>query len=127
VVVVARAIEVGGHDAAVVAPKLAVVALTEFDAGYLGNGIGLVGGFQGAGEQRRLGHGLGRQAGVDAAAAQKQQLLHAKGVGRVDDVGLHHQVVVDEVCRVGVVGVDATHLGGSQVDLGGRFVRQKRR
>jgi hypothetical protein len=32
---------------------------------------------------------------------------------------------VDEVCRVGVVGVDATHLGRSQVDLGGRLFGKK--
>ena len=48
VVVVPRAIQVGGHDAAVVhavaGAILAVVALTELDAGDLGNGVGLVGG-----------------------------------------------------------------------------------
>jgi hypothetical protein len=46
-------------------------------------------------------------------------LVVTKGVGRVDDVGLHHQVVVDEVSRIGVVGMDATDLGGGQVDLAG--------
>jgi len=44
VVVVAGAVEVGGHDAAVVAPVLPVKALAEFDARDLGDGIGLVGG-----------------------------------------------------------------------------------
>ena len=47
VVVVARAIQVGGHDAAVVhavaGAVLAVVAFTQLDAGNLGDGIGLIG------------------------------------------------------------------------------------
>ena len=46
VVVVAGAIEVGGHDAAVVDPVacavLAVVAFAELDAGNFGNGVGLI-------------------------------------------------------------------------------------
>ena len=50
VVVVARAVEVRGHDAAVVHPMalavLAVVAFAELDASNLGDGVGLVGGFQ---------------------------------------------------------------------------------
>ncbi len=69
VIVVARAIEVGGHDAAVVAPVLAVVALTQFDAGYFGHGVGLVGGLQGAGKQGVFTHRLRGQARVDATAA----------------------------------------------------------
>jgi len=38
-------------------------------------------------------------------------------VGRVDDIGLDHQVLVDEVGWVGVVGVDAPYFGCCQVDL----------
>ena len=34
--------------------------------------------------------------------------------GRVDDVGLDGQVVADELGRVGVVGLDAAHLGRGQ-------------
>jgi hypothetical protein len=41
VVVVAGAVEVGRHDAAVVGAVLAVVALAELDAGDLGDGVGL--------------------------------------------------------------------------------------
>ncbi len=44
VIVIAGAIEIGGHDAAVVAAMLAVVALAQLDAGDLGDGVGLVGG-----------------------------------------------------------------------------------
>ena len=123
VVVVARAVQVGGHHAAVVhavtLAVLAVVALAQLDARDLGHRVGLVGRFEQAGQQRVLGHRLGCQLGVDAAGAQKQQLLDPVLEGRVDHVGLHHQVVVDEVGRVDVVGVDAADAGGSQVDLVG--------
>ena len=51
--------------------------------------------------------------------------MHAVAEGRVDDVGLHHQVLVDEFGRVGVVGVDAAHLGGGQVDLVGLLRREE--
>ena len=129
VVVVARAVEVGGHDATVVHPVagavLAVVALAQLDAGDLGDGVGLVGGFQPAGEQGVFAHGLRGQLGVDAARTEEQQLLYAVAEGRVDDVGLHHQVLVDEFGRVGIVGVDAAHLGSGQVDLVGLFCNKK--
>lgn len=71
VVVVARAIEVCGHDAAVVHPVagavLAVVAFAELDAGDFGDGVGLVGGFQRPGKQGIFAHGLICQLGVDTA------------------------------------------------------------
>ena len=35
----------------------------------------------------------------------------------MDHVALDHQVLVDELGRVGVVGVDAAYLGGSEIDL----------
>lgn len=121
VVVVARAIEVGGHDAAVVhavaGAKLAVVALAELDAGDLGHGVGLVGGFERAGEQGLLAHGLRGELGVDAAGAEEQQLLHAVTKSGFDHVGLDHEVLVNEVGGVDVVGVDAAHLGRGQIHL----------
>ena len=124
-VVVTGAVEVGGHDAAVIHPVaftiLSVVAFAELDAGDLGDGVGLVGGFQRASEQGVFAHGLGGQLGVDATGTQEQQLLHAVAERRIDDVGLHHQVLVDEFRRVSVVGVDATHLGSGQIDLVGLF------
>jgi len=40
-------------------------------------------------------------------------------MGRLDDVGLQHQVLVGEFGRVGVVGLDAADFGRSQADLGG--------
>ena len=61
--------------------------------------------------------GLLRQARIDAGRAEEQQLPHAGAPGFVDDVGFHQQVVVDEVGRIGIVGVDAADLGRRQVDL----------
>jgi len=123
VVVVAGAVEVGGHDAAVVdavaGAVLAVVTFAEFDAGDLGDGVGFVGGFQGAGQQGVFAHGLRGEFGVDAAAAEEQEFLHAHAPGLMDDVGFDHHVLVDEFGRVGVVGVDAADLGGGEVDLAG--------
>ncbi len=125
VVVVTGAIEVGGHDAAVINPVasavLAVVAFAELDAGDLGDGVGLVGGFQRTGEQRVFPHRLWSQLGVDAAGAEEQKQLHTIAEGGVDDIGFHHQILVNELCRIGVVGVNATDLGGGQVDLIGFF------
>jgi hypothetical protein len=42
-------------------------------------------------------------------------------VGFVDDVGFDHQVLVDELGWVGVVGVDAADLGSGEKDLIGLF------
>ena len=115
--IVERAVEVGGHYRPVVGAVLAVVALAQLDAGDLGNCIGLVGGLERAGEQGLLRHRLLSQARIDAGAPQKQQLVHPVGMRRLDDIGLHHQVVVDEVRRVGTVGVDAPDQGGRQDHL----------
>ena len=49
-VVVTGAVEVGRHDAAVVAPVLAVIAFAQFDAGDFGDGVGFVGRFQQTGQ-----------------------------------------------------------------------------
>ena len=117
VVVVAGAIKVGRHHAAVVGTVLAVVAFAELDAGNLGHGIGLVGWLQNARQQGIFSHRLGGQFGVDAAGTEEEQFLHARLPRLVDDVGFDHQVLVDELGRVGVVGVDATDLGCCKVNL----------
>ena len=46
-------------------------------------------------------------------------------MGGLDDVGLNHQVFVDELRRIGVVGVDAAHLGRCEVNLRWLFVLEK--
>ena len=79
-VVIAGAVQIGWHNAAVVhavaCAVLAVVAFAEFDAGDFGNRIGFVGGLEHAGQQGVFAHGLFCQAGIDAAGAQKKQFFH---------------------------------------------------
>ena len=50
VVVVSGAVQVGGHRRNEIAPVLAAVSLAKLDAGDLGNGVPLVGGFQRPGQ-----------------------------------------------------------------------------
>ena len=82
VVVVAGAVEVGGHGADVVVVVLAAVAVAEFDGGDLGDGVGAVGGFEGAGEEGVFGDGLGGVFGVDAGAAEVEELGARRCGGR---------------------------------------------
>ena len=117
VVVVARPIEVARHHAAEIGAVLPVVALAHLDAGDLGDGVGLVGGFERAGEQVFFLDRLRAVARVDATGAEKKQFLDAGLPGFMDHVALDHQVLVDEFGGVGVVGVDAADLGGSEIDL----------
>ena len=118
VVVVARTVQVGRHGRNEVVAVLVPVGLAEFDAGNLGDGVGLVGGFQRPGQQGRLGQGLGGQFRVNAARPQEEQLLDPDLVGGVDEVRLDHQVVIQEFRPHDIVGVDAPHLGGRDEDMG---------
>ena len=59
VVIVARAVEIGGHGADGVKAVLLPVGLTHPDAGNLGQRIGVIGGFQRAGQQVFFLDGLG--------------------------------------------------------------------
>ena len=109
--VVVRAVEVGGDCAHVLPAVLAVEVLAQLGERDLGNGIGLVGGFQRAGEQVILTGGLRAVARVDAAQAQEHRPLHLGRVRAVDEVALDLQVLVDKVRAVRVGRLDAAHLG----------------
>ena len=39
------------------------------------------------------------------------------GVGGMNDIGLHHQVVLNEVNWKVVVGINATNYGGGQINV----------
>ena len=45
---------------------------------------------------------------------RKSRSLDPGPPGLVDDIGLDHQIDVDELGRIGVVGMDAADLGGGQ-------------
>ena len=120
--VVAGAIEIGGHGGNEVAAVLAAIGLAQFDACYLGDGVPLIGRLQGASEEIVFLEGLGGQFGVDAGATETQQFFHAALESAVDKVGLDHEVVVEKLGRVMVVGPDAADLGGSDDDIIGTVV-----
>ena len=71
VVVVVGAVKVGGHDAHIAGAVLAVAAFAQLDAGDLGDGIGLVGLFQRAGEKVVLPDRLRAIARVDATGTEE--------------------------------------------------------
>lgn len=73
VIVVARTLPVGGHDAAMINPMASavfvVVTFVELNNSNLGNVTGLVCGHQRTGEQDISSHRLWSQRGIDATAA----------------------------------------------------------
>jgi hypothetical protein len=56
---------------------------------------------------------------------EEQQPFDAIAPGRLHHVGLDHQVLVDEVCRKAVVGLDAPYLGGGEYDQIGPLFGEK--
>ena len=110
-------VEVGRHGGDEIAAVLLAIGLAQLDAGDLGQCVGLVGGLEGSGEQLVLGDGLGCLAGVDARAAQVQQLRDTVGVRGVNHGGVDHHVVVEELGRPGGVGHDAPNRARHEHDV----------
>ncbi len=125
VVVVVGAVEVGRHHTDEVVAVLVSIGVAEFDTGNFGDGIGLVGGFEGTGQEVVFAERLGCHFGVDAGGAEEHEFFHASEMGRVYGVGLDHEVVVEEFGAVGVVGLDASYFGSSQEDVIGRILLEK--
>ena len=71
VVVVPRAIQIRRHQADRVEAMLATQSLTQLDTTNLGDGIPLVGGLEGPGEQRLFANRLVCELRVNSTAAQK--------------------------------------------------------
>ena len=82
--VVTGAVEVGGHDADGVEAVLAAIGLGHLDSGDLGDGVGLVGGLERAGEEVILAHGLRGVPGVDAGGTEEEELAGAGAPGGID-------------------------------------------
>ena len=122
VVVVVGAVEVGGHRGDVVATVLISIGIAQLDACDFGDGVGFVGGFEGAGEEVFFFEGLRGEFRVDAAGSEEHQLGDAVFFSGVDDVGLDHEVVVEEHAPMGVVGEDPSYFCGSEEDVVGFFV-----
>ena len=112
--IIVVSVEIGRHDRTVVRAVLPIVGLAELDPGNLGDRIRLVVRLQEAAQQMLLPHRLGAAARVDAGTAPKKQLLNSRPVSRMDYVALHHEVLVDEIGAVGVVGMFAAYFRSSQ-------------
>jgi len=104
---------------------LAVVRLAHLQAGDLGDGVGLVGRLQRPGQQVFLAQRLRRQLRIDAGGAEKEQTFDAVPPCLVDHVVLDHQVVVDELRRISVVGVNPPNLRRRRNTYSGRSQAKK--
>ena len=93
VIVVARPVEIGGHQADGIKAVLAPQGFRELDAGNFGDGVPLVGWLQSTGEQCFLADRLRGEFGVYAAAAEKQQPAGAGLPGRFHHLGLEAEVL----------------------------------
>ena len=126
---VTGAIKVCWHHTPIIHPMtsavLTVVAFTQLDTGDLRNGVRLVGWFKQASKKRRLFHRLSCQTWINTARAKKQKPFDAIPESSLDHIGLDHQVLVNEVCRIGTIGMDATNFCCCQVDLIWLFRRKK--
>ncbi|MEY3838199.1 MAG: hypothetical protein RL304_1181, partial [Verrucomicrobiota bacterium] len=117
--IVAGPVQVARHRADEVAPMLGPGVVAELDARDLGDGIGLVGRLERAGQQGVLADRLRGVLRVDAARAEEEQLTDARPARAFDDVDRHRQVVVQEVVGLGGVGLDpADARGGHDDDVG---------
>ena len=77
----------------------------------LATAYGSLDGLQVAAQQIFLAHRLRAAARVDAGASQEKKPLDPGFERRLDDVAFNHQVLINEIGPVGVVGVDAAHPG----------------
>jgi hypothetical protein len=109
--IILRSVEIGRHGGNEVRAILLGVGLAELDAADFGQGIGLVGRLQAAGQQRVLLHRLGRKFGVDAGAAEKEKLLDLGGVGAVDEIEFDLQILAEKFDRLRGIGPDAPDFG----------------
>ncbi len=117
VVVVVGAVHVGGHGGNEIAAVLLVEGFAKFDAGDFGDGVPLVGGFERAGEEVFLLERLGGEFGVDAGAAEEEELFDAAFKSAVDEMVLEGKIFVEEVNGLGAVGEDAADSGRGDDDI----------
>ena len=116
-VVVARSVEVRRHDAPVISSVLPVITFAELDSCDFSDGIGFVGWFKRSGEQCIFTDWLRRHLRIDAARSEEKQFLHSCPPGFVNHIRLDHHVPVDELGRIGVVGVNTPDFRCCEIDL----------
>src|SRR5690606_2933663 len=116
--------KIGWHGRDEVSVVLLSIGLAELDAGNFGYRVGLVRGFEWAGQKDFLLHRLWCIPRINAGATQIQELGDFGLVSRFDDVGGDHKVVVEELGRSGGVCEDSTYSAGNEVDIFGRVGRE---
>lgn len=124
-IIIAWAVQIGGHGADRIKAILLAVCLAHLDSRDFRQGVCVVGGFQRSGEQASFLDRLGAHLGVEARRSEKQQLPAVIAAGAVNDVILYLQVLVDKLCGIGGIGMDAAHLGGSKNHNSGPVLRKK--
>ena len=117
--VVMRPVKVRGHAADKIATMLMAVALAELDAGDLRHAIRRVRFLHRPRHEAVLADRHLDDLGVDAGAAEEEQLLDLKAMCRVHDGVLNLEVVQQEIDRVRVAGLDAAHRGSGEDDVFG--------
>ena len=123
--IIVRPVEIRRHGRDEIRAVFARVGLAKFDSGDLGDGVGLVGRLERAGQERSFRNRLRRVLRINAGAAEKQEFAHTRFVRRVDDVVLDLQVIEQEFHRQIVVRLDAAHFGGREDDQGRLLLREK--
>ena len=109
-VIIIGAVEIGGHHADIIRAILPVQVFTIFQPGNLGQGICLIGLFQGTGKKAALRHRLGSHSGVNAGTSQKHQLLHLIYKSTVNHIHFQNHIIVHKVSRMIAVGYDTAHF-----------------
>ena len=115
--VIERPVEVGWHAADEITLVLMAVALAELDACDLGDAVGGVGFFHRAGEQAVLANRDFSGLGVDAGAAEEEELRHTKVGCCLDDIVLNREVFDEELDRLLKIGGNASHSRGRIHDI----------
>ena len=108
-VIVAGPVKVGRHHRDEVASVLAVVSLTQLDAGDFRDGIPLVGRLKLPSEQLVLAHRLLGEFRVDAGRSKKQQFPYPGHVARADAIELDGEIFAEKLHWTGIVGEDSAY------------------
>src|SRR6056300_848493 len=111
--VIVRTIQVSRHQRDAFEPVLLVVRLQHVDAVDLSKSIRIVGRLQFSRHQRLFFYRSRCKLRVDTYTSKEEKLLYTMFPGIVNEVGLDLSVLVDKLCRVSIVGVDATDTSSS--------------
>ena len=80
---------------------------------------------QGPVQQVFLFDRLGREFGIDARTAEKEQFFNTILVCRMNDVGGDHEIVVDKLGAIGIIGENAADFGSGNNNHLGPFLSEK--